>query len=198
MEVKTKKSSPKITQYITHNKTPFVVELTRKVLVPKPNHEIMEDKATGKQYGMYEIGTTRTVPHDPAIYSKLFKNVAKIMSALPDSSTKMFYYIHEHLGVGEDKICIHKDDYLLYYGYKPNNKFAYYQALEGLLEAGIIARIAGNNTCFYVNPNIIFNGDRTKLNNVVYVKPDDGYRLPNKSFRFDNNGNNIENDGQEE
>lgn len=170
----TKKTTPKITDFETFHLSPFTVEIGSRLIAPKVDHKVVEDKESGKMYGMYELPKGATVLHDSAKYTKLFKETSLILSSLTEPATKMFYYICEHLKVGSDEICIFKDDYLAFYSYKAANKFAYYRAIEGLLKSCIIARKAGSTTCFFINPNILFNGDRTKLSNIVIRPSDNG------------------------
>lgn len=105
------------------------------------------------------------------MYSKLFKDCGMLIANLNEAAIKMFMYIHENLGINADCICIMKEDYLKHYGYAATNKYTYYQAIEGLLKAGIMAKQAGSTTCYWINPNIIFNGDRTKLKNKIVHPP---------------------------
>jgi len=166
-----KKTTPKISDFETYSQSPFTVELTTRLVTPKVEHKLVEDKNDGKVYGMYEIPKNATVLHDPKKYIKLFTGNANILASMNEPSIKMFYYICDNLTINNNEICIFKDDYLAFYSYKAANKFAYYRAIEGLLTAAVIARKAGSTTCFFINPNMIFNGDRTKLSNVSVQKP---------------------------
>jgi len=61
---------------------------------------------------------------------------------------------------------------LKFAGYKEKSRLTYYRAVEGLLKANIISRKTGGGVCYWVNPNILFNGDRTKLKNISIRPPD--------------------------
>jgi hypothetical protein len=166
--METVKKNPKISDYPTTIESPFTVEITTKQFAPNTEHKVVTDD-DGVAYAMYEIPKNKTVMHDPAAYCKHYKGTSNVLMALKEPANKMYYYIHEHLDVNRDEICILMDDYLLFAGYKASNRLNYYRAIEGLLAANIIARKVGMGSCFYINPNIIFNGDRTKLKNVVSV-----------------------------
>lgn len=173
----TKKKTPKITDYGSYPDCPYTVELQSKLIVPNVDHKTMSDD-DGKLYGMYEIPKGRTIIVDNASYNKVFKGNSTVLMNMPEPAAKMFYYITERLKPNSNQICIVRDDYLKFAGYKPNGNLTYYRALDGLLEANIIARMAGNTTCYWINPNIIFNGDRTKLKNVIVRaidKPFEGF-----------------------
>ncbi len=179
MDTTTKNKGPKIGKYPTAAVSPYTVELYSKYIQPKEEHQTMYDQ-DGILCGVYKIPKGSVRVCDSGMYSKLFKNSGKVIANLSDSAIKLFMYIHEKLEINSDIICIMREDYLSYYGYAVNNKYAYYQALEGLLAAGIITKKAGSTVCYWVNPNIIFNGDRTKLKNITVRPPDKA------AFSFDN------------
>ena len=160
----TKKKTPKITEYGSYPDSPYIVELQSKYVQPEAEHRAVE--IDGVPHGIYEIPKGSTRLADTATYSKLFRGNTDVLMSMPEPAAKMFYYITEHLKVNSNQICIVREDYLKFAGYKPNGSLTYYRALDGLLAANIIARIAGNTTCYWINPNVIFNGDRTKLKNV--------------------------------
>lgn len=174
-QTKTKRKSPTIKEYGSFPESPYVVELQSKYVQASPEHREVE--IDGKLHGLYEIPKGRTIPVDVSRYTKLFKGTSPILSILSDASIKMFLYIHENLGVNQDFVCIMREDYLKCYGYAPNNKYAYYQAIEGLLAADIMKKKADSTTCYWINPNVLFNGDRTKLKNVVINKPKESYKF---------------------
>lgn len=173
--VDTKKNTPKISDYGSFTQSPYTVELQSKYVQANPEHRAVE--IDGVPHGIYEIPKGKTIPVDTKSYSKLFKGNSSVLMNMPEPSAKMFYYIVENLKANSDQVCIMKEDYLKFAGYKPSGTITYYRALEGLMEAEIIAKMAGSTTCYWINPNIIFNGDRTKLKNTT-VKP------PNKPFNM--------------
>lgn len=175
----TKKKTPKITEYPSTSESPYIVELTSKYVQPKPEHEVVQ-KEDGTLWGQYQIPKGRTIPTDTAMYTKLMKGNTEALMNMPEPSAKMFYYITEHLKANSNQICIMREDYLKFAGYKPNGSLTYYRALDGLLEAKIIARMAGSTTCYWINPNVIFNGDRTKLKNITVRPPDKAFNLNNR------------------
>lgn len=178
------KKTPKITEYDTFSTSPFTVEISSKLVAAKPDHQVIEDKATGKIYGMYEIPKNKSVPHDKASYTKLFHGNGKFLMTMPEPSYRLFTYIHDNLKANSDTICIPMEVFLEYAGYKETNRPTYYRAIEGLLKLTVLARVTGSPFCYYINPNILFNGDRTKLNNIKVKSFDDG-SLNNSESNFE-------------
>ena len=177
METITEKK--KVSDYDATSESPFMVELKSSYIQAEPEHKTMYGE-DGKLYGMYEIpkGHTRIV--DKASYTKLFKGGTTTLLAMSEPATRMLYYIIENMVVHKDEVCILQEDYLRYAGYKAKSRLTYYRAVEGLLKANVIARRTGMSSCYWVNPNILFNGDRTKLKNITVRPPDDG----KKSFKI--------------
>jgi len=173
METNTTKSGPKISDYDTTTESPYVVELQSRYIQPDADHEVVEDKNSGKVYGMYEIPKGKTIKTDNAIYSKLFRGNTDVLMGLAEPAAKMFYYITEYIGANKDEVCILQDDYLKFAGYKAKSRLTYYRGVEGLLKANIIARKTGSQSCYWINPNVLYNGDRTKLKNVTVKPPKD-------------------------
>lgn len=169
----TVKKTPNISKHKEFDDNPYPVEIDSRYVQKNPEHNAEE--RDGKLYGIYEIPLGRVVPDDRAVYNKLFKGNTDMLMSLPEPAMKMFYYITEHLKVNKDQICIDREEYLKFAGYKPKARLTYYRALEGLLCANIIARMKGSNGCFYINANVLYNGDRTKIQNVII-------RQPTKSF----------------
>jgi hypothetical protein len=81
----------------------------------------------------------------------------KIMSDLSPSSHKLFYWIVKKLGYQEDWVYIHGAETQVELGYKSINSI--YKAIEGLLEANLIAPKEGSAWSFYINPTVFYYGD---------------------------------------
>lgn len=163
--------TPKITDHVTYAESPYSVDLYVRQYAPKEEDEYIFTGEDGESYAAYKIPKNKTVVFDPRKYSKLFQGNSELLLRLSDPAMKMFLYISENLRVNKDEICIFKDEFLVFAGFNPKNKVTYYRALDGLLTEKVIARKAGSTTCFFINPNIIFNGDRTKLSNTVVKTP---------------------------
>jgi hypothetical protein len=172
METSTTKSGPKISEYDASSESPYTVQLQSKYIQPSTEHEVVY-KADGTMCGIYDIPKGKTILSDNAIYSKLFRGNTEVLMGLSEPAAKMFYYITEFIGANKDEVCILQDDYLQFAGYKAKSRLTYYRGVEGLLRANIIARKTGSQSCYWINPNVLYNGDRTKLKNTVVQPPKD-------------------------
>lgn len=155
-----------INSYPSHVDTPYEVVLgTREYLIKDEDDRIFTDASTGETYVGHKIPKHKVTITDSMKYTKLFNGNSILLSGLTDAALKMFYYICDNLKPGSESICVVREDFLSYFGYNAENKPVYYKALSGLLDGNIIARQVGYQSCFFVNPNIMFNGDRTKYTN---------------------------------
>jgi len=171
METNTTKSGPKISEYDASSESPYTVQLQSKYVQPNSEHSAVE--IDGVLHGIYPIGKGKTILSDNAIYSKLFRGNTEVLMGLSEPAAKMFYYISEFIGANKDEVCILQEDYLQFAGYKAKSRLTYYRGVEGLLKANIIARKTGSQSCYWINPNVLYNGDRTKLKNTVVQPPKD-------------------------
>lgn len=101
---------------------------------------------------------------DTLPYVKAFRSgILKRLKNMSQPACNMYLYILENLGVGRTSIHITDKSFLVACGYSPSSRSLYYTAVQELLERGILARKTGSKNEFWINPNVIFNGDRTRL-----------------------------------
>lgn len=143
---------------------PFEVEgVVRKSYVTREDEELAALKDTGEMFVFKKLPKTKTVRHDSLVYTKFFRNAAAIMSNLSVPAANMFFLICSKLEVNQTFICISEDDFIKHSGYKPTSKRLYYTAIVDLIRANIIKKKSGFSRCYWINANVIFNGDRTKI-----------------------------------
>ena len=101
--------------------------------------------------------------HDSAKYTKVFHQTNKVLRHLTTAASNLLFHIINSLTVGQDHICISEDDFLTEFGYSINSRKVYYTAVLELIDLKVIAKKSGDTRCYWINTNIIYNGDRTKL-----------------------------------
>lgn len=142
---------------------PFKPEGIKSVIrTAKENEREMVDAQTGEYLFVTSAGKTKEVLHDPAMYTKVFKTSIS-MYELSIPANNLFHYICQTLTRMQTSIYIDCKDFLKEFNYKPKSKKLYYQAITELIERNIISKRAKQTSCYWINMNIIFNGDRTKL-----------------------------------
>ena len=139
--------------------------ITKRVCTAKSVEKHVVDQATGEMMSLKIIPHAFEVPHDPVVFTKLFRtDLVNTIRGLNSPAINLFFLIAERLPPNCDHVCITEDDFLDACEYSPGSKRMYYAAVRQLVDKKIIARTKKSSRGYWVNPNIIFNGDRTKLN----------------------------------
>lgn len=149
----------------SHEEYPFMIDgITKKIYTLKSDEEKWVNVDTGQLSVMKNYDRTKEVDHDSLPYTKLFRpSTDKILKNLSVPGSNMFYMIAARIDINSKHICINEEDFAAHCGYSKLSKRLYYQAVGELCHKSIIKRKAGFSRCYWVNANIIFNGDRTKI-----------------------------------
>jgi hypothetical protein len=79
---------------------------------------------------------------------------------LPTPSLKMFIYAMDRLKPLQETVFLHSDDCMVVCGFK--SVTSYREGIRGLIDQKIIARKIGSNMEYWINPNVLFNGNRLR------------------------------------
>ncbi len=91
-------------------------------------------------------------------YKMYYSSIASFYD-LPKSCMKIFDYIMQNIQYASDKICLHPKKLSLELDL---SIVTVYKALALLINRKLLAK-ADTPTCYYINPNIAFKGDRLLL-----------------------------------
>lgn len=127
-----------------------------------PNEEtkIWVDPETGESYNVTKVVTGKTELHDPMMYTKVYLSAFMHLNDLPYSAVKVFNYMVHTLRSNRDTVYLNCADIE---AQCKISQASYYTAIKALIEAKIIARKVGSSMEFWINPNVLFNGNRTRL-----------------------------------
>ena len=103
---------------------------------------------------------------DKSQFIKLYVNEVSSLFNLSKSGLKIFGYIVTNIKPINDEVYLHIQTIQKYYNYKSN--VSIYRGLRELIDANIVAKSERPNI-WYINPAVIFNGDR-----LVFIRE---YRL---------------------
>lgn len=127
---------------------------------PNEDAKIWVDPETGESYNVTKIVKGKTEMHDPMMYTKVYLSAFMHLNDLTHSAVKMFNYMVHTLKANKETVYLNCADIEVQC---KMSKATYYSAIKELIEAKIIARKLGSSMEFWINPNILFNGNRTKL-----------------------------------
>jgi len=124
--------SPNIKSYPEHESNPFPMDN----LLEQPDYTV-----PGLHIGEKCVAFSNKYPN--------------VMYTLDKPGMKGLLYITSKLVIGVHEVCISQVEFNEYGKYKQSNRYAYYKALDQLLETGVIARKKNYNNCFFVNPEVM-------------------------------------------
>ena len=97
----------------------------------------------------------RMIYHDSLAYIKVFKDGLVVLKQLDAPAREVLFYIFEQIKPRQETIRLHHTMF------PKLGKARYYIGLIQLLQLGALAKAKWNE--FYINPNMFFNGDRTRV-----------------------------------
>ena len=154
---------------VKYRQNPFIDEVFKlskgkTTLIAGSTKEILVDSETGETKGIGMLHRYKEVDKDHFV--KIFVKEVSSLFDLSKSGLKAFGYILTIMPINKDEIFIHMPDLLSYCGWT-----SYASAYKGLgeLMANKIIAMSEKHGHWFVNPNIIFNGDR-----IAFIKE---YRL---------------------
>jgi len=130
---------------------------SKKVAGVKWQHVINSDSGEVESQKMLVLGDVKKV--DKQEFYKVYKTGLRKFFDLSPSSSEVLEYILDAIRYDSDKICLNIADI------QAARSLGYttvYRALTQLLEREIIAK-ADMQGCYYINPNVVFKGDRIAL-----------------------------------
>ena len=141
---------------------PFKIEGVVEIsYTPKVNENIVIDPESGEMYTMRKLPKNyQNQKHDPLTYTKYFQGTCNRIMELPTPSLKMFIYAMDRLKPLQETVFLHSDDCMVVCGFK--SVTSYREGIRGLIDQKIIARKIGSNMEYWINPNVLFNGNRLR------------------------------------
>jgi hypothetical protein len=159
-----------VSQAVKYKTNPFIedeifqLNTGKKTIIVGSNRKVLVDSESGEIEAVTMLHKFKEV--DKEIFVKLFIGEVQSLFDLSKSGLKVFGYILQTLRINEGTIYLNIPDMMTYCNYK--SKMQCYRGLTELLANKIIAMSSQPNLWF-INPKIVFNGDR-----IAFVKE---YRL---------------------
>lgn len=167
----------KLNEHDRHEENPFV-ERTLEEMKTVKKHQLIRPAGSGREEIQMIVdkrgevtGHTafmRYVEVDEQQFAKLYISQLVTFWELSKPGMRVLTYIISILKPKQDSVIIRTDKALEYTGYKQANMIN--SGLADLIERGLIARTKYADE-FYINPLVIFNGDRVTWAK-TYVKKD--------------------------
>lgn len=129
----------------------------RKVVTKKVVNQLLDPK-TGEVFEVLQAGEEKVIDSLPFV--KVYYDMISFMVKCSCVSTiKLSLYIMNDLEYKDSYVYLRCTEVCKDLGW--NSRATFYKALKGLIEANVIAKSEIANL-YYVNPNMVFNGNRIK------------------------------------
>ena len=153
----------KVKDFAPYPDNPFTPQgISRKLIMAKPKYDEMVNNDTGELVQFRAKSGEYEVLRDSMKYVKLATGSAGIIADLGIRGVSLFAYIMENLKPGKSVIKLNRTEVVKSSRYANLKGGGYYMGIIDLLQHGVIARGAKVNE-YWINSNIVFNGDRTKI-----------------------------------
>jgi hypothetical protein len=141
--------------------TPVLIE--NRVVKAKTKRMKIVNEDTGELSRMVSETPEFVAKYDRLRYIKLFTGSAGMLADLNTRGVALFAYVMEHLPPGGKAVYINKAKINKLERYRSLRGVGYYAGICDLISHGVLARVEGEPNTFFINPNVVFSGDRTKI-----------------------------------
>jgi hypothetical protein len=153
-----------IKSFNTYEENPFEVYGVTTKQVTKKGEELTLTMPSGREMGLKKLPSSKVVVHDPAQYIKLFKASLLAIANLDKRGVILLMFIADIIKPKADYVFLKQTEASAFHQSLSGSSF--YTAISNLLKYGVMVR-SDIRDKYFINPNIIFNGDRRKSK---YVK----------------------------
>jgi hypothetical protein len=136
------------------------MNIEERAYVTKENEEITTNLTTGELFVMKKIASNKTVIHDSLVYTKVFQDSIHQLCSLSSASLKILLYAIATVKPLSETVVLNGPDVMLFCNI---GKTSFYEGVTELLDRRIICKKLGSSIEFWFDPNIFFNGNRTRL-----------------------------------
>jgi hypothetical protein len=163
-------NNTKVSEAVKYKINPFIadgvfqIDKGKKTIIAGTTKQVLVDSETGSVEGITLLHKYKEI--DKEVFVKLFVGEIQSLFELSKTGLKVFGYILQTLRINEGTIYLNILEVMKYCGYK--SKIQCYRGLGELLSNKIIA-MSDQPNLWFINPKIVFNGDR-----IAFVKE---YRL---------------------
>lgn len=163
-------NSIKVSEATKYDKSPFLnsevltIDKGKKTIIAGSTKEVLINPETGEVTGAAILHKYKEV--DKEQFVKLFIGEVSALFDLTKPGLKVFGYLLQALPINKGEVYIHIPDLIQYCNYSHKNQV--YRGLGELIANKIIA-MSNRPNVWFINPTIVFNGDR-----IAFVKE---YRL---------------------
>lgn len=157
----------------------FNIETGKKSIIAGSTKQVLVDTNTGAVEGITLLHKYKEV--DKEQFVKLYIDEVASLFELSKTGLRVFGFVLRALRINSAEVYLNIPDMMEYCGYKQKNQV--YKGLAELISNKIIAMSVRSNL-WYINPNVIFNGDRIVFAKEYRIKQNSGGAKPKQLNAF--------------
>jgi hypothetical protein len=136
------------------------IGIGKRVIITKEEEVESVDQNTGEIFYMKKLPKSKEVTHDSLCYTKVFKNDIQGLYQMSVNGHKLFLYCIYNIQPNRDTIILHPQICMQECGMK---RTSFFFGIKELKARNIIEQKERFNCEYYINPNILFNGNRLRI-----------------------------------
>lgn len=134
--------------------------IDERIFTTKENEELTTNMDTGEMFVIKRVSKDKRILHDSLVYTKLFQDSVRQLCELGSPAMKVLLYSMAMVKPLSELVILNGPDVMLYCNI---GKTSFYDGLMELLDKKILSKKLGSTIEFWFDPNIFFNGNRTRL-----------------------------------
>lgn len=151
---------------IAFKENPFIIDTQNGEMILKIDKTVKSKNVGSTEWALLNVNTSeiqgtniiyRNHDVDSTKFVKLYVGYMQVLFDLKKPAQKLIQYIISELKPNQDEVFIYVPDAQKFCQWKVRNQ--YYTAIKELVDKEIIAQ-SMRDGWFFLNPNVLFNGDR--------------------------------------
>jgi hypothetical protein len=173
----------------SYEEYPFEIKgIGQRVFTTREDEDLATINNTDEQVVIRRVPKNKEVTHDSLAYVKFFKGAAELIRHLTIPASNLLFLVIARLEINSKQICLNEDDFIEHFGYAQGSKRLFYQAVSELAVWNILKKKAGFSRCYWINANMLFNGDRTKISGSLKLPLESNPSVFKKAFKKEDHG----------
>lgn len=156
------KHTTNIKEYPTYVENPIEIKGIKKKIIPGKERTLTTDEETGERIIIEKAAPSKTFLVDESKRISIYDG--PLLDLLPNISTSGLFvlsYIFKNLPKNKDVILLYPSAIMEYFNHKTST--VYYRGVSDLLGYEILFRKRKSSVEFFINTEMFFYGDRSKL-----------------------------------
>jgi hypothetical protein len=136
------------------------IGIGKRVIITNEEEVQSVDQNTGELFYMKKLAKSKEVAHDSLTYTKVFNNRIEDVYSMSIGAYKLFLYCIYNIQPNRQTIVLDPTTCMKECNMK---RTSYFAATKELKQRNVIKQKEMLNCEYYINPNVLFNGNRLRI-----------------------------------